>query len=82
MKTGKFIEANTFVPMKTESKNLRAVKETKYQIFNSEEEIATLKVDEENDFSMDVRTFSLDVTRAKKNEFLEILEMVKKIVEL
>jgi hypothetical protein len=59
--------------MKTE--NLKAFKETKYQIFNSEEEIATLKVDDEGDFS-------LDISYAKKNEFLEILEMVKKIVEL
>jgi hypothetical protein len=58
-----------------ETKNLRAVKETKYQIFNSEEEIATLKVDEENDWS-------LDIIYAKKNDFLEILDMVKKIVEL
>ena len=58
-----------------ETKNLRAVKETKYQIFNSEEEIATLKLYEENNWG-------LDIIYAKKNDFLEILDMVKKIVEL
>ena len=71
MKTGKFTEATTFVPMKTE--NLKAFKETKYQIFNTEQEIATLKIDEEGDFS-------LDIMHANKSQFLEILELCKNIL--
>jgi hypothetical protein len=58
--------------MKTE--NLKAFKETKYQIFNSEQEIATLRIDDEGDFS-------LDIIHAKKTEFLEILELCKNILK-
>ena len=58
--------------MKTE--NLKAFKETKYQIFNSEQEIATLRIDDEGDFS-------LDISYANKSQFLEILELCKNILK-
>jgi hypothetical protein len=57
-----------------ETENLRAVKEVKYQIFNDEEEIATLKIDEEE-------YISLEVGMVKKYEFLEILTLCKKIIK-
>lgn len=58
--------------LKTEE--LVARKEIKYQIFNSEEEIATLKEDHEGDWS-------LDVPYSNGEQMIEILELCIKIIK-